>query len=254
MVTIRQVAACVVNSPFSAPGAKLSGTLSVKRRLLGYVAPKFSWSGVIDRGRVSLRDHIGLLRGPHLHLNLIRVGSDNFTDKHAETIDKALYKMRGIYARVGIGIGRVIHPLILISEAMGHDIIDEHCEAHELVDEWLTDNDGHDVFLVLSSWLDDGLIVRGVSDVSNDGCDKHGKDDMSGSVVSLTGIVGFVMAHEVGHFLGLEHCDDDPASCAEKPNNVMSPGDQGNPGWEGLTASQATKMKSHCLIRPGINC
>jgi hypothetical protein len=65
---------------------------------------------------------------------------------------------------------------------------------------------------------------------------------MNGLVVELQSsqqLLGIIMAHELGHYLGLKHTD--------KPNNVMN--DTAGLAHTVLLANQASTIKSHCFIR-----
>ena len=91
---------------------------------------------------------------------------------------------------------------------------------------------------------------------------------MTGVAVELSGAaatVGVTLAHEIGHYLGLEHIeglsaddidfDDDGipemAEVALFPtlnDNLMFPV---NAGGIEIRSAQATAMKAHCLMKPG---
>jgi len=169
---------------------------------------------------------------PAISINLIRVGSDQFTSTDLTTINSAVTVMRNTYATVGISLRRVENWIITTAQAKGRDVIDSNSEAEALTDEWTVPNNNVDVFLVK---LYVGA-VAGLSPVSGP-CNKDAKG-MDGSVVELVGsTTGQVLAHEVGHYLGLPHVTDS--------TNVMFPS---VPNGGLLTTSQGNTMKTHCFI------
>jgi hypothetical protein len=174
---------------------------------------------------------------PGLSINIIRVGSENFTSADATTINNAITTIKNTYATVGLSISRVERYTISLADAKGRDVIDNDGEAEALTDEWTVPNNAVDVFFVK---LYVGA-VAGLSPVSGP-CDKDAKG-MDGSVVELVGsTTGQVLAHEVGHYLGLSHVTGDSS-------NLMFPS---VPNGGLLTAAQGTTMKSHCFIDPYI--
>jgi Metallo-peptidase family M12B Reprolysin-like len=224
MASIREMAKCV--------GA--SGNISVIGNIYGYTQ--------VPLGKIlSLREQANLLQDRHIHLNLIRVGTDQsgwFSNVDELEIDAAVQFARDTYATVNVGIGRVERYFITTAEANGRENIDSDDEAEELTHEWSVPNDGLDIFLVLTYA---GTTI-GLSAVDGP-CDKSDKD-MNGSVVAIEGTgndTGFVLAHEVGHYLGLEHRDSDST-------NLMFPG---IPNLGMLTNGQGNTMKDHCRIRAG---
>jgi reprolysin-like metallo-peptidase family M12B len=85
---------------------------------------------------------------------------------------------------------------------------------------------------------------------TNGPCNKKEKRRMTGVVVRVgndDARNGTVFAHEVGHYLGLDHCQcNDPAcddklmrggGCNTNSNTVISPAD-------------AAKLRTHCAVRP----
>lgn len=170
-----------------------------------------------------------------ISLNIIRVGSDQFTDADETTIANAIETLRSTYATIGLTLRRVEDYFITTAEADGHDVINSDGEAESLTDEWTIANNAVDVFFVK-------LYVGGVAGLSpRDGpCDKDSKG-MNGTVVELSGsTTGQVLAHEVGHYLGLSHVTGDST-------NLMFPS---VPNGGTLTASQGNTMRSHCFIEP----
>jgi hypothetical protein len=218
--SLKQMASCI----------GLSGNISILRDFFGYItgAPK----------DLSLLTQIGLLKGPHVHMNLIRVGSDQFTNADEQEIDAAVQFTRDTYATVGLGIGRVQRFFITTADANGRDNIDNDAEAEALTDEWTVPNDAMDIFFVLTYT---GTTI-GLSRVDGS-CDKDAKG-MDGSVVAIEGgfaVTGFVLAHEAGHYLGLSH------AAVANTANLMNPT---VPNGGNLTAAQGTNMRDHCFVRP----
>jgi hypothetical protein len=141
MASIKQLARCI----------GLSGDISIVRDFYGYTS-------VPTEKQLSLLTQARLLKSPHIHLNLIRVGTNEngwFSDTDEQEIDAAVQIMRDIYATVSIGVGRVERYFITVAQAKGRDIIDSDDEATELTDEWSVPNDALDVFFVLKFWVDD---------------------------------------------------------------------------------------------------
>jgi hypothetical protein len=169
---------------------------------------------------------------PAVSVNLIRVGSEQFSSADEATINAAVTTLRNTYSTVGLTIRRVENWIISNAQAKGRDVIDSDSEAETLTDEWTVPNHNVDVFLVK---LYVGA-VAGLSPVAGP-CDKDAKG-MDGSVVELVGsTTGLVLAHEVGHYLGLSHVTDS--------TNLMFPS---VPNGGQLTAAQGNTMRSHCFI------
>lgn len=172
---------------------------------------------------------------PAISINIIRVGVENFTTADATTINNAINTMRSIYSTVGLTLRRVERWHITLAAANGRNVIDNNGEAETLTDEWTVPNNNVDVFVVK---LYVGS-VAGLSPVPGP-CDKNAKG-MDGTVVELIGgTTGQVLAHEVGHYLGLGHVTGDST-------NLMFPS---VPNGGVLTNGQGNTMKSHCFIEP----
>jgi Metallo-peptidase family M12B Reprolysin-like len=171
---------------------------------------------------------------PGISINIIRVGSEQFTSADLTTINNAITVLRNAYATVGLTLRRVEHFIITNAQANGRDVIDNDGEAETLTDEWTVNNNAVDVFIVK-------LYVGSVAGLSpvNGPCDKNAKG-MDGTVVELVGgTTGQVLAHEVGHYLGLPHVSDS--------TNLMFPS---VPNGGTLTAAQGNTIKSHCFVEP----
>lgn len=172
---------------------------------------------------------------PAISLNIIRVGSEQFTAADETTISNAINFLRNTYATIGLSLRRVEHYFIPNARANGRDVIDNDGEAETLTDEWTVPNNAIDVFFVK-------LYVSSTAGLSPVGgpCDKNAKG-MDGTVVELIGsLTGLVLAHEVGHYLGLSHVTGDST-------NLMFPT---GPNGGTLTAAQGNIMRSHCFVEP----
>lgn len=231
MASLKQLARCI----------GLSGNISIIRDFYGYTR--------VPAGRqLSLSTQARLIKSSHMHLNLIRVGTNEngwFSDIEEQEIDEAVQITRDIYATVNVGIGRVERYSITAAQANGQQDIDSDDEAEALTNEWAVPNDALDVFFVLTCGGD--TIGRSKVDGS---CDKDNNKGMDGSVIALEGdtsTTGLVLAHEVGHYLGLKHTDEDDDLDDNDKTNLMFPSVDGNGGK--LTGGQGGVMKEHCWMR-----
>lgn len=217
--SLRSIAACI----------GVTGDFSVSRDFFGFLRGAPS--------EVSVETQIGRLKGRHVHMNFIQVGSDQFTGADASEMDSALQFTRDNYAQVNLGIGRVEHFTINTAQADDAENINNDDEAEELTNDWTVPNSALDIFWVLTY---SGTTI-GLSRVDGP-CDKNAKG-MDGSVVAIEGSVnttGFVLAHEAGHYLGLSHSGNS--------NNLMF-GTVPNGGT--LTNSQGSDMRDHCFTKSG---
>jgi hypothetical protein len=250
MASLRQVAGCL----------GLSGNISIVHDFFGHrQAPDFNSLSVLKQ--------IKLLQGPHIHLNLILVGTDEnglFSHKKEVEISTSIEQMRLIYAQVNLGVGRIQQYGIPIDEAKGYDIIDNRDEAADLTHEWTIPNNGLDLFLVLDDWPGPKTgTLSGLSPIPGS-CDKNDKD-MNGVVVSLGAnspfLAGYRMAHEVAHYLGLKHTPDLTSDQLgdwnnyppEQQNNLMFPVPFAIPPTKSpqLNGGQVIIMKAHCFVQAG---
>jgi hypothetical protein len=172
---------------------------------------------------------------PSVNINIIRVGIENFTAGDHATVNNAIATMRNIYATVNMEIPVVEFWDIGVAAANGRDVIDDNGEAETLTDEWTVPNRSIDVFVVK-------LYVGAVAGLSPapGPCNKDAKG-MDGAVVELVGgTTGQALAHEVGHYLGLAHRDNDST-------NLMFPS---IPNGGLLAANQGDVMRQHCFVTP----
>lgn len=236
MASVRSIAACI----------NVVGNFSIVRDFYGYATGVYGHISLatdfttvteaavkVDPtvpGRLSLLQQVKLLQGPHIHLDLIRVGFDDFTGIDEQEIDIAVQITRELYARIGLGIGRVLRWVISTEAANGFTVIDTESEAFDLIDQWFAPGGGMDVFFVRD--IDFGK-AGGTPD-----------KDPEGTIVELSGNIttGIVLAHELGHYLGLGHVNTE--------TNLMFGNGPPKPSFD-LTSSQAGQMKSSGLVKGG---
>jgi hypothetical protein len=243
MVSLRQIAQWI----------GLSGNFSVVRDFLGY---RTDFNG----RSTSLLQQVQLLKNRYINLNIIRVGIDNFVLADEQEIDNAIQVTRNIYATVNLGIGRIEHWDISVTDANGRDIISNDAEARSLTDEWTVPNTSFDVFFVLAGWAGStpGLTTIGLSAV-NGPCDKNSSGAMTGSVVVLStapATTGQCLAHELGHYHGLSHvcnlgatggCSGGSCQPQHQPS-LMHPC---LPNGGNLSSGEGQTMNNHCFVNNG---
>jgi hypothetical protein len=99
MASVKSIMNCI--------GVDTSGTVSVLGRLFGFYRVRVPTDPCsADSAEVSLLDQLQSLQGRHIHLNILRVGIDNFSDAEVDRIDYASYIARNVYRTVNLGIGR----------------------------------------------------------------------------------------------------------------------------------------------------
>ena len=162
--------------------------------------------------QISLLRQMRLAQGYHVHLNLIRVGIETFTDADEQEIDSAVAFTRDTLATVDFGVANVGRRSISSDQAGGFVNIGSDDEAEELTREFAIDNARIDVFFVRT--------YAGLSSGSGPFFgpkDKDVKGEMTGIVLALEGsttVTGFVLAQLVCRYLGLGQRQD--------TNNLMS--------------------------------
>ena len=171
-----------------------------------------------------------------IDVNVIRVGSDNWTAADIAELNGALAGAAAIFAKVRLELREVGRFVITAAEAGANEVIDSEAEAEDLTSDWTVANNALDLFVV--------RVMNGADGWSavNGSCDKNSKG-MTGSVVSLNGSLANssnTFAHEIGHYLGLEHIPDNGNFIG---NNGSSDSFTGIYDWQGDT------MKRHCFVR-----
>lgn len=221
MASLRKAAQCI----------GLTGPISVVHDFFGFRL------GTPAGTSVSLSRQLQLLQGKHVHLNVIRTAP--FDDTLLARIDAALQIARDRYAPYSVGIGRIRHFHV---PQGGYEIVVSMEVAWELWDSWSAPGDGIDGFFTYMFGDPD---AGGISPTDGS-CDKDDKE--SGFLIGILDYptnpgLGTAIAHELGHYLGLDHEDD-------LPENLMFPGyDKNSP--QTLDGGQVGAIKLHCAMRPG---
>ena len=175
-------------------------------------------------------------RLPSVDVNLIYVGRDHFNDANWAQTDLSMEIARLIYGQVGMNLGTIRRYEINAAAAGALEIIDSQAEARELTTDWTVPNNALDVFVVRSMNGADGWSAVGGP------CDKNKAGVMTGSVVSLNGSTansGNTFAHEMGHYLGLDHIADADNFIG---NNGSSNSNTIIQAWQGDV------VKKHCFV------
>jgi hypothetical protein len=168
-------------------------------------------------------------------VNVILVGSDLFDAANRTETDDAIVIARNIFLNVRLDLqvrGRFV---ISSADAGANLTIDSLAEATDLTGDWTVGNDALDLFVV--------RVMNGADGWSavNGSCNKNSKG-MTGSVVSLNGDSansGNTFAHEIGHYLGLQHIPDAGNFIGNNGNSDSSTGIE---DWQGDV------MKRHCFV------
>ena len=233
----------------------LPATFSVLRHFYGF------WEGQLPTvtggaTELSLTRQFELLKGPHIHLDVIHVGNIDADDD--ATIDAAVHVCRTVYGTVDLGVGRIRQFVIPVADANGMDVIDSATEKNDLLGAWTATEPGIDVFMVRDITYDS--VVGSAGYIPGD-CDDEPASDEDGVIVDVNRAVAGVartFTHEVGHVLGLSHtCGETSGTppCASPcpTDNLMTQTGCVPAGTTALnlTASQGTTMRCHFMVQPG---
>jgi hypothetical protein len=204
---------------------------------------------------LSLKEQFALLKGPHVHINIIHVGAIDSDDD--ATIDAAVHVCRTVYATVGLGVGRVWHYAISATDAAGMDVIDSASEKNQLLGKWTVGGTGIDMFMVRDITYDS---VIGSAGYIPDKCGDTPDSDEDGVIVdvNLTAAqVGRTFSHELGHYLGLSHtCGEykpDGTGCQPpcQTNNLMTQTGCKVGDALDLDSGQGATVRCHYMVQSG---
>ena len=240
-----------------------SGTNSVLRDYFGFLRARVPTDpDTTVTAEVSVLDQTRDVQNQHFHLNVIQVGFDLLSDIDDgwEELDYCIYRTRNIFRTRNLGLGRVEHYEILSADANGYDSIGSWAEARDMWEDWGVSNDGLDSFVTRTRTTSvfSGL---GLSPVDGD-CSNGTNDDGNwGGDVATRSFDGVsrTFAHEIGHYLSLEHNHPDDScpptnaglsrlmaqtGCANNlPNGIRN--------GVNLTSGEGEEIRDHCLVKEG---
>ncbi|WP_280300289.1 zinc-dependent metalloprotease family protein [Nocardia abscessus] len=242
-----------------------SGDISIDTDVYGYIfrdtdgsvfgalGPADTFPGSGQPTARSLKRHLETISGEAIDLFVFLVGHENnfsgsVTQGNVTEMQYALQVARDVYAQVDLGIRRIKWLRIPAEEATDNELLDlaDGAAAASLTDDYSGPDGGIDVFVVQS-------IGNAAGFAALEGpCDKNASDVMSGAVLEVSNSrrwTGIVLAHEVGHYLGLP---TGPAitNLMGVDNNPPFGIDEITPNSTGLTDSQGSTMRSHCSVDP----
>ena len=224
MLSLREMAFC----------SSIEGDFSVVHDLLDFRA------GIPRGQQISLARHGELLARASFDIDIIRVGLEDLDDVDTR-IDRSVQRARDLFATVDIAIRLVGHSHITRAKADGLDTLFRKKDASTLRRRFRGPHDfALDVFIVRQYQIDT-TDLGGICEIKS-GCNKNKRND-DGCVVGFSGpsnLNGELLAHEIGHGLGLEHVTN--------TDNVMH---RSSPDREGFVDSQRRTMLESCYMRPG---
>jgi len=232
-LSVKSIAASCLN---------LTPTFRLKRNVFGYI------HGPIARD-LSLRTHLQRISGTSVNLTIFLVGHEPgyagwFSQQEAQQAQHAVDVMRQLYAQIDLGVRKLYWRYIPTDEATGYWAVDG-AEATELTEDFSgPELDSVDVFYV-------NLITDAGGWSRQDGpCNKNAAG-RTGSIIEVNlangnQFAGILLAHEVGHYLGLPGDSDITNVMGQStPSGVDSISLQS----VNLTNDQGDIMKSHCSIQ-----
>jgi len=239
MASLKSIASAAVS---------LNGGFSMVRDFFGYQYYDDTQT-FIDP--LSLKRQLQLAKGRSIHLSVILVGKNqNFggtsvvTRAQVVNIQTAIQRTRDLYEQAPLGIRKLYWSRISVSDAGGYINISDGSEAEDLTDDWNGDNDGIDTFFVQS-------IGDAAGWSNSDGpCNKDSICGRTGAVIEMrTGLdfFGVLVAHEVGHYLGLPGGVGTGNLMGSDVNNDGI--DEIGTGSTNINSSQASTMRSGCYVK-----
>lgn len=158
--------------------------------------------------KLSVKRQLELVQGQSFGINIIVVCPGSFSSADYRKIEEAVQVARDLFAQRDIGLRGVERYHVESGDANGHCVLGDdgssNSEAQALTQDWTVDNDFMDAFLVrtITGSTAGWSAVDGQCDKQSAGC------EMSGSVFEVLNnstVMGIILAHELGHYFGLEH-------------------------------------------------
>jgi Putative peptidase family len=184
---------------------------------------------------------------PHFDINVILVGSNEFTTPERALVNAALDNLKAKYASIGLPIGTVVRYGLTAAQVGGLVIPRSDAECRLLSERWGVPNDAMDVFVVRAI-ATPGPGVHGISPTDGN-CNKIDTKRVRTPVISIgegLDAASVAFMHEIGHCLGLLHCHEYPIACG--PDNVMQ--EKYRRTNLKFTPIQIATMKKHCYVKP----
>lgn len=232
----------------AAAALSLNGGFSIVRDFFGY---RYYDSTQTFINPLSLKRQMQLVKGKSIHLSVILVGLNaNFGGSSVVTraqvinIQTAIQRTRELYGQAPLGIRKLYWSRISVADAGSYINIADGSEAEDLTDDWNGANDGIDVFFVQT------IGDAGGWSNSDGPCNKDSICGRTGAVIEMRTdleFFGVLVAHEIGHYLGL------PGGVGA--GNLMG-SDNNNDGIDeistsstNINSSQASIMRSGCYVK-----
>lgn len=238
MPSVRSLASCI----------GLSGDISILGGFFGFFRGQVPPDPAGVQTMVSLSSQVERLQDDYHNLNVIAIGVDQFIDADDIEVDYSIYKLRNIWDQVGLGVGRIQHYGVTTANAGGLDTPTSRDDLEEITDRWTVSNDGIDMFIPHNMNVSsDGGSILGRSTV-NGPCENKDDKGMNGSTAGLWGDeqTARTFAHELGHYLTLNHRNSQPANLMCQSSKASSTRNSIN-----LVSGQGSDMKDHCLVDSG---
>jgi hypothetical protein len=235
----------------------LGKSVSLRNDVLGFTEAR-RFNNTRPRPDFSVADFVHGLRRAHFHVHLIIAGSDLLTDNDRRTIDYAVFRLRDIYFRSGIGVGRVTRENRTAANSLGHATVTSSADLDSTGHDLTADGDFVPVVIpanmTVTTINPDGTVftVFGRSPKPPGPCTPRKETDMNSAVVDMVDEeMGRTLAHEIGHYLGAKHPE---TSGTDLMTQTGSAGADPFNAVNILDADRFT-MREHCTIHnaiPGI--
>jgi hypothetical protein len=226
------------------------------RDVLGFSQAR-RFNNTRPRPDFSVADFVRGLRHTHFHVRIIIAGFDLLTANDQAAIDYAVFRLRDIYVRNEIGIGRVTFERRTAANSLGHATVTSSADIDSAGHDLTADGDFVPVVIPVNMNVTTVnpsgtvTVTLGRSPIGGP-CSPRRETGMNSAVVDIAGEeMGRTLAHEIGHYLGARH----PATAGT--DLMTQTGSAGADPFNAVnivTADRST-MRGHCTIHnaiPGI--